>query len=159
MSFSKNKILPCRVMGSVKHLPNVFFLSNEEDQSMKLCYEIWLHLHMWTIITFLSQKTDDPEKFRLKRPNNGMPGLIIQKSSGKSFVLSGARILFPTTVELGFLSYLGMHYVLDVEYPEGLALPFSILHRVLFNDNRVVDTHIELYNSAWDSFSSYLPQN
>ena len=95
----------------------------------------------------------------MKRVNNGMPGLIIERNSGKAFVLVGTKIMISSeTVEYGFLAFLGIHYMLDVEYAEQLSLPFSILHRVLFHDNRVVDTHIDSYNSAWDAFSSYLPQ-
>ena len=66
-----------------------------------------------------------------------MPGLMIDKLSMNSFILAGNKILFSCAeLHIAFIGFLGLYYVLDVDYPLGFVIPFSILHRIIFNDNR-----------------------
>lgn len=85
-----------------------------------------------------------------------MPGLMIDKE-GKAIILLGREIfsLHDDIVE-AFLTFLAMYYVLDVDYPQSYAMAFSIIHRYIFNDNRVCESVMELFDSAWEEISKYL---
>lgn len=83
------------------------------------------------------ENTQDPEQLRKMHPNNGMPGLLIERPTGKSIILIGNQVFtMVDDIKNGFLAFLSLYFVLDVEYQSEYALAFTIMHRLLFLDNR-----------------------
>lgn len=103
------------------------------------------------------ENTDDPEKARLKRSTDGVPGILVNKASNSCIVLLGREVhSLHDEITDGFLTFIGLFYVLDVDYPSELVIALSIAHRYLFGDNRVCEEFMIQFDDAWASISSYL---
>ena len=65
-------------------------------------------------------------------------------------MLLGSKIILSTVdTNVGFVAFLGMFYVMDVDYPQDIALFLSVMHRILFLDNRVNQSILEHYDTVW----------
>ena len=86
-----------------------------------------------------------------------MPGLLVEKCTSKAIVLVG-RDVYSVHDDLlqGFLTFIGLYYVLDVDYPNDHSLAFSIAHRYIFSDNRVCVGMQKAFDDVWLDVSRYL---
>lgn len=87
-----------------------------------------------------------------------MPGLLIERRTRKSFVFVGNQTMCSSDdIKLGFLAFLSAFYVLDVEYPNELAIPLTLFHKVVFLDNRCEESILDEFKQHWQELNSYFP--
>ena len=93
----------------------------------------------------------------MKTPT-GMPSIFVHKNSGKSFLFVVNKYVTQTNkTNIAFLAFIGMFYMLDVEYPSCHVIALSIFHRICHFDNRVIETEKETFSVAWEEVKIYLP--
>lgn len=58
-------------------------------------------------------------------------------------------------LEIGFLAFMSSFYVLDVEYPRDIFLALTLVHQVVFLDNRIEKSIAEEYKVLWGHLKVY----